>query len=186
MDIIVIILIALGLSMDSFAVSVTNGLIINNLNIKKMFAISFSLAIFQALMPLLGWFAGIKTAKYIDNYDHWIAFILLSVIGIKMIYEGMLKKGEEEKNNLKLLTLLTQSFATSIDAFAAGISFAMLEMSIIFPVVIIGIITLAASMTGLNIGKYWGNKLGKTAEIAGGIVLLAIGTKILIEHLFFH
>jgi len=185
MDIISIILIAIGLSMDSFAVSVTNGLTIRDLNVKRIITISFSLAIFQALMPLIGWFAGIGIEKYIKEFDHWIAFLLLSFIGVKMIYEGLKKKDIEKDTELKILVLIGQSFATSIDAFAVGISFAFLNLSIITPVLIIGLITFIVSIIGLQLGKYFGKRIRKSAEIIGGIVLLGIGFKILIEHLYF-
>jgi putative Mn2+ efflux pump MntP len=185
MDTLSIILIAIGLSMDSFAVSVTNGLTIRDLNVKRVLLISFSLAIFQAVMPLIGWFAGIGIEQYITEFDHWIAFVLLSFIGIKMIYEGLQKNGKEKDSELKILTLIGQSFATSIDAFAVGISFAFLNISIITPVFIIGFVTFIFSLIGLQLGKYFGKKIGKSVEVFGGIVLLGIGFKILIEHLYF-
>ncbi|NOX48329.1 MAG: manganese efflux pump [Chlorobi bacterium] len=185
MDTLSIILVAIGLSMDSFAVSVTNGLTIRDLNAKRVLLISFSLAVFQAVMPLIGWFAGIGIEQYITEFDHWIAFVLLSFIGIKMIYEGLQKNGKEKDSELKILTLIGQSFATSIDAFAVGISFAFLDISIITPVFIIGIITFLFSLTGLQLGKYFGKKIGKSVEVFGGVVLLGIGFKILIEHLYF-
>ncbi|MFC2097013.1 manganese efflux pump MntP family protein [Bacteroidota bacterium] len=185
MDIISIILVAIGLSMDSFAVSITNGLTIRKLNLKKILIIAFSLAIFQALMPLIGWFAGIGIEQYIKKLDHWIAFILLSFIGVKMIYEAVKKKDISKGSELKALTLIGQSFATSIDAFAIGISFALLNMAILTPILIIGIITLVFSLIGLHLGKYFGKRIGKSVEIFGGIVLICIGIKILIEHLFF-
>ena len=185
MDIISIILIAIGLSMDSFAVSVSNGLTITNLNVKRILTISFSLAIFQALMPLIGWFAGIGVEKYIKEFDHWIAFFLLSFIGVKMIYEGLQKNDEAKDAELKILTLIGQSIATSIDAFAIGISFAILNLSIVTPVLIIGLITFIVSIIGIQIGKYFGKRIGKSVEIFGGIVLFGIGLKILIEHLYF-
>ncbi len=180
-----IILLAIGLSMDSFAVSITNGLTIRELNVKRILTISFSLAIFQALMPLVGWFAGIGIEKYIKELDHWIAFILLSFIGVKMIYEGVKKNDIAKDSELKILTLIGQSFATSIDAFAVGISFALLDVSIVTPILIIGIITFGVSLIGLQLGKYFGKRIGKTVEIFGGIVLIGIGIKILIEHLYF-
>jgi putative Mn2+ efflux pump MntP len=186
MDIISIILISIGLSMDSFAVSITNGLTIRDLNAKRILTISFSLALFQALMPLIGWFAGIGIEQYIKGFDHWIAFLLLSFIGIKMIYEGLKKNEMSKDEELKLLTLIGQSFATSIDAFVVGISFAFLNLSIITPVLIIGLITFGVSLIGLQLGKYLGKRIGKSVEILGGIVLISIGTKILIEHLYFH
>ena len=185
MDTTLIILLAIGLSMDSFAVSITNGLTIRELNVKRILTISFSLAIFQALMPLVGWFAGIGIEKYIKELDHWIAFILLSFIGVKMIYEGVKKNNIAKDSELKILTLIGQSIATSIDAFAVGISFALLDVSIVTPILIIGIITFGVSLIGLQLGKYFGKRIGKTVEIFGGIVLIGIGIKILIEHLYF-
>jgi len=183
MDLYVIILIAVGLSMDSFAVSVSNGLIIKDLNLKKVLLIAFSLAFFQALMPLIGWFAGIGVEKYIKEFDHWIAFIFLSFIGIKMIIDGSGKDKNSKISKLSFLTLLAQSLATSIDALIIGISFALLNLPIIKPVIIIGIITFLASILGLQLGKYVGKKVGKYIGIVGGLVLIGIGVKILIEHL---
>ena len=171
--------------MDSFAVSIANGLTIKELNAKRILLISFSLAIFQALMPLVGWFAGIGIEKYIKKIDHWIAFALLAIIGLKMIYEGIRKNDIIKDSELKILTLIGQSFSTSVDAFVVGISFAFLNVSIVLPVLIIGIITLAFSLIGLQLGKYFGKRLGKKVEIFGGIVLIGIGIKILIEHLYF-
>jgi putative Mn2+ efflux pump MntP len=185
MGIITILLIAIGLSMDSFAVSVSNGLTIRDLDIRKMILIAFSLAIFQALMPLFGWLAGVGVENYIKEFDHWIAFILLSFIGGKMIYEGIFKKDSLKNSKLKIATLLGQSLATSIDAFAIGISFAFLDIEILFPVIIIGVITFIASIIGLYIGKYFGDKFGSSLEIFGGVVLVGIGLKILIEHIYF-
>ena len=185
MDIISIVLIAIGLSMDSFAVSVTNGLTIKPLNRKEMLIISFSLAIFQGVMPLIGWFAGIGFEKYIKEFDHWIAFLLLSFIGLKMIYDGLTKDDTEKKSKLKISLVIVQSFATSIDAFAVGISFAFLSLSIIIPVLIIGVVTFLASITGLQIGKKFGKGTGGYVELLGGVVLIGIGVKILIEHLYF-
>ena len=185
METISIILIAIGLSMDSFAVSVTNGLTITNLTIRKILTISFSLALFQGLMPLLGWYAGMGIEKYIQEIDHWVAFILLGIIGIKMIYEGLIKSDNANVSEINLITLLAQSLSTSIDAFVVGISFAFLAWPIVKPVVIIGSTTLVFSLIGLQVGKYLGRRVGKSATIIGGIVLIGIGTKILIEHLYF-
>lgn len=185
MDTISIILIAIGLSMDSFAVSVANGLAIRDLNVKRILTISFLLALFHALMPLIGWFAGIGIERYIREFDHWVAFLLLSLIGVKMMYEGFKKNGITRDSELKILTLIGQSFATSIDAFAIGISFALLNLSIVTPVLIIGLITFIVSIIGLQLGKYFGKRIGKFIEIFGGVILLGIGIKILIEHLYF-
>lgn len=182
---IAIILIAIGLSMDSFAVSVTNGLTVTDLTLKRKLTISFSLAIFQGLMPLLGWYAGMGVEKYIQEIDHWIAFILLGIIGIKMICDGLNKSVNAKVSELSPFTLLAQSLSTSIDAFVIGISFALLGWAIIKPVLIIGITTLIFSLIGLQVGKYLGKKVGKSATIVGGLVLIGIGIKILIEHLYF-
>lgn len=185
MDFLTILLIAIGLSMDSFAVSIANGLSLNNLSAKKSILIASSLAIFQAGMPLLGWLAGIGVEKYIREIDHWTAFLLLSIIGAKMLYEAINDNDEEKIKELKFSSLIAQSIATSIDAFAVGISFAFLNTSIMFPVFMIGIVTFGFSLLGLKIGKLFGNKLGKSVEFLGGIVLIGIGVKILIEHLYF-
>jgi putative Mn2+ efflux pump MntP len=183
MDIFSIILIAIGLSMDSFAVAISNGLTIKNLNKKKALLIAISLAVFQALMPLIGWFAGMSIEKYIEAFDHWIAFGLLLFIGGKMIFEAFINKGESIGKELKFITLIGQSIATSIDALAVGISFAILKMEIIIPVIIIGVVTFIFSLLGLQLGSYLGKKLGKYVEIFGGIVLIGIGVKILLEHM---
>lgn len=185
MDIITIVVIAIGLSMDSFAVSITNGLTIRGLNLKKKIFISSTLSIFQALMPLLGWLIGSGYKNYIEVIDHWLAFLLLLFIGLKMVYEGIKKNNASEKSHLNLTILLGQSFATSIDAFAVGISFAFLNLSITVPILIIGIITLIISFIGLSLGKFLGVKFGKSSEIFGGLVLIGIGIKVLLEHLYF-
>ena len=185
MDILIILLIALGLSIDSFAVSVANGLSIKNISLIDKFKIASSLSIFQALMPLIGWYAGIGISEYIKTFDHWIAFVLLVFIGFKMIYESFSKNELTENNTIKTSTLIAQSIATSIDAFAVGISFALLNIEIMIPVIIIGIVTFFASIIGLQLGKYIGIRFGKYIEVFGGLVLIGIGVKILIEHIYF-
>ena len=136
-------------------------------------------------MPLLGWYSGIGIEKYIKEIDHWVAFILLGIIGIKMLYEGFSQSEDSKVSELSSITLLAQSISTSIDAFVVGISFALLGWSIIKPIIIIGITTLIFSLIGLYVGKILGKKAGKSATIIGGLVLIGIGAKILIEHLFF-
>ena len=185
MEIISIILIAIGLSMDSFAVSVSNGLIINQLNVRKALTISFTFAIFQGVMPVVGWFIGIGIERYIKEIDHWVAFILLCIIGFKMLYDSRKPNDEIKVFTLKPIVLIAQSISTSIDAFVVGVGFALLGWAILTPALIIFITTLIFSLIGLQIGKYIGNKVGKSAIIIGGIVLIFIGTKILIEHLYF-
>lgn len=184
LDTTTIILIAIGLSMDSFAVSITNGLVLRRISTKSYILIPFSFAIFQALMPLAGWYAGVGIEKYIREIDHWLAFGLLSAIGIKMIYEGAKKSGKISTNSeIKIPVLIGQSIATSIDAFIVGISIALLNYEIIKPVLIIGSTTLLFSFAGLRLGKYFGKIIGKKIEILGGVALIGIGLKILIEHL---
>lgn len=185
MDTLSIIFIAIGLSMDSFAVSIANGLTIRDLNAKKKFIISFMMTIFHALMISIGWFAGIGIEKYIKDFDHWVAFILLLFIGLKMIYESIKNKDNEKKMEFNISVILGQSFATSIDALAVGISFAFLSLSIFAPVLIIGFVIFVFSLIGLQLGKIVGKRIRKGVEILGGLVLIGIGFKILIEHLFF-
>ena len=182
MDVFSIIFIAIGLSMDSFAVSISNGLTIKNLDKKKILIIASSLAFFQAIMPFIGWFAGIKVEKYIKEFDHWIAFSLLLFIGVKMIIEAF-SEDEDKKSELNFIRLIGQSIATSIDALAVGISFAILKMEILMPVIIIGVVTFMFSILGLQLGNYFGKKFGKYVEIFGGMVLIGIGVKILLEHI---
>ncbi|NTW24191.1 MAG: manganese efflux pump [Lentimicrobium sp.] len=193
MEIVTLILLALGLSFDSFAVSVSSGLMLPSIRFYKACIIAFSLAFFQALMPLMGWFAGISIRNYLLSSDHWIAFGLLSILGFKMIYESL--KPEEQRNSFNPLdpvVLLTMSLATSIDALIVGVSFAFIEtpdtplwLAILLPVIIIGSITYIMSMLGILFGKKAGNKLGKRMEMLGGIILIGIGLKILLEHLWF-
>jgi len=193
MEIVTLFLLALGLSFDSFAVSVSSGLMLPAIRFYKACIIAFSLAFFQAVMPLLGWFAGVTIRDYLVNFDHWIAFGLLSALGIKMIFESL--KPEERRNGFNPLdpvVLLTMSLATSIDALIVGVSFAFIEtpdtplwLAILLPVIIIGGITFLMSMLGILFGKKAGSKLGKRMEMLGGIILIGIGFKILLEHLWF-
>ena len=178
-----ILFIAIGLSMDSFAVSLTNGLTIKNLNAYRIFIIAFSFAFFQTLMPFLGWLAGCSIEQYIKDFDHWIAFGLLTFIGSKMILEALKHKKYCPKKSLNPVTLIMQSFATSIDALAVGISLGLLNISIVRPLIIIGTTTFVFSVFGILIGKYVSKKMKNSVEIIGGTILIAIGVKILVEHL---
>jgi putative Mn2+ efflux pump MntP len=186
LDVITIIGIAIGLSMDALAVSVANGFSIKELKIRHAVRIAFFFGFFQAIMPLVGWTAGITIRSYIQEYDHWIAFGLLLLIGMKMIWESRsFNTNDDRKNCLHFPTLLVLSIATSIDALAVGISFAMLELKILVPVIIIGAITFVNCFIGAQIGNRVGNLIENKLEIIGGVVLIVIGTKILIEHLVF-
>lgn len=187
--IITAIILGIGLAMDAFAVSITNGLCAGRFKPRHALADGLTFGLFQAAMPLIGFFLGLSFMKYIEVIDHWIAFILLGGIGANMI-RGALKKEEEEEctSPFTLKNLLVQGVATSIDALAVGIGFST-ELSgyndAFLTVGIIGICTFAISTAGVYIGKLFGGLLKEKAQILGGLILIGIGAKILIEHLFF-
>lgn len=185
MDFLTLIGIAVGLSMDALAVSVANGFMIKQLRARHAFRIAFFFGLFQALMPLIGWAAGITFSQYIKTFDHWIAFGLLILVGGRMIWESVSssRKDEAVKNCLHFPTLLLLSIATSIDALAVGVSFAFLDITIWLPILVIGLITFVICFIGVNIGSRLGPVFGNKLGIIGGIVLIGIGIKILIEHL---
>lgn len=181
-----IILIALGLSMDSLAVSITCGMILKRFQIKHILRISLFMGLFQGIMPLIGYMAGISFQKYIESFDHWIAFGLLTYLGGKMLYEGICSKDEDAKSidPTKAVTLLGLAIATSIDALAVGLSFALLKIEVIEPVIIIGFTTFLLSFIGAAFSSKFGHRINLKMEIIGGIILIGIGIKILVEHLF--
>jgi len=182
MDFISILILAIGLSMDSFAVSLASGIGITDLSKKDASKIALTLGFFQGMMPVAGWAVGMSFSKYIVDYDHWIAFFILVFLGVKMIVEGIKDTDCSNTNPLKLSTLLSMSIATSIDALAVGVSIAFLKQDIIFPSIVIGAVTVLFSVLGLYSGKALGCKFKSYAEITGGLILIGIGTKILIEH----
>lgn len=178
------ILIALGLSMDAFAVSVSEGIVLKKGRVKNALKLAISFGSFQAIMPVVGWLAGLGLKQYIVAFDHWIAFALLVLIGIKMIYESAKECGlERAEPELRLHRLFLLSIATSIDALAVGISFSFLNIDIITPIIIIAAITFVNSFVGYLLGERIGTMFGSRVGIAGGIILIGIGAKILIEHL---
>jgi putative Mn2+ efflux pump MntP len=184
MSLVTTLLIAVGLAMDAFAVSLGVGTMGRSNNPRSIFRLSFHFGIFQALMPILGWLAGTTINQYIRSFDHWIAFILLGYVGGKMIYEGI--KGEKDEyasdpSRGKMLVIL--AVATSIDALAVGLSLAMLEVPVVQPAIIIGVITFGLSLLGLLLGGRLGEKFGKRVEILGGLILIGIGLRILVTHL---
>ncbi len=184
MDILTMVLIAIGLAMDSLAVSITSGLAMRELKISKALKIAILFGLFQALMPVVGWLAGLSLTDLISSIDHWIAFALLSLIGCKMIYESVRLESREkviDPTNVYLLLML--SIATSIDALAVGITFAFLEVSIVTPIIIIGVVTFLLSLLGVFVGNKFGHLFEKKIGIAGGLILIGIGIRILIEHL---
>jgi putative Mn2+ efflux pump MntP len=180
-----LVLIALGLSMDAFAVSLCRGFSMTKLNLRNTAVIALFFGGFQAIMPLMGWLLGRQFEGYITNIDHWIAFVLLSFIGGKMIYEVLKKDAcpDEDGDALKIKQLLLLAIATSIDALAVGITFAFLKVSILPAASLIGVITYVLTFAGVCIGHQFGSRLKSKAELAGGIVLILIGLKILLEHL---
>jgi len=181
-----VIFLAIGLSFDSFAVSVCSGLNVPHIRFFQATKIAISLAAFQAVMPLIGWMIGNSIKDYIEPVDHWIAFGLLSLIGGKMIFESILGSEDREiQNPLLWKVILMLSFATSIDALAVGFSFATLLDKILLVVFVIGFVTFVASMLGILLGKKTGPRFNQYAEILGGAILIIIGLKILIEHLWF-
>jgi putative Mn2+ efflux pump MntP len=181
----VIILVALGLSMDAFAVSVCIGLAAEKASVKKALIVGLYFGVFQALMPLIGYFLGTQFADKITAFDHWIAFGLLCFIGGKMIVESFRKKEESFSGEPSLApaAMLPLAIATSIDALAVGVTFAFLQIDIVTAALEIGLITLVLSMAGVKIGNAFGTKLKSKAEIVGGAILILIGVKILFEHL---
>lgn len=185
MDLITAFFIALGLAMDAFAVSVASGLAMKNVRARHALRISLSFGLFQAFMPVAGWLAGLALRDYITRIDHWLAFGILGFIGSKMIYESaVIEKTEKRTDVLDTRVLLGLSIATSIDALAVGVTFAFLNIIIVTPVIIIGVVTFLMSYGGVCIGKTFGGFSGKKIEVLGGLILIAIGLKILLEHLY--
>lgn len=184
MSLVELFLIGLSLSMDAFAVSICKGLSVGEIKPKHMILAGAWFGGFQALMPLIGYFLGSTFEQYVTNYDHWVAFALLAVIGGSMIKESK-DKDSDQNASFAFMTMLVLAVATSIDALAVGITFAFLKVNIIVAVSIIGVTTFVCSAAGIKIGSVFGIKYKSKAELFGGIVLIALGTKILIEHLFF-
>ena len=186
MSIIEIALIGGGLAMDAFAVSISKGLAMRRMNYKKAIIIAAFFGVFQALMPALGYVLGTTFANKIAAIDHWIAFILLALIGANMIKEALSSDDDEcQDDSLRLGDLIMLSIATSIDALAVGITFAFFNVSLLLSVSMIGIITFIICVIGVKVGNVFGEKYKSKAELAGGLILIVMGAKILIDHLFF-
>jgi putative Mn2+ efflux pump MntP len=183
-----IVLIAIGLSMDAFAVSISLGLSVKRLKPKNVLIPGLFIGFFQAFMPVVGYFTGSRFANKIQHLDHWIAFALLGFIGGKMIFESLSKKKAPEKskgNAFQFTKLLVLAIATSIDALAIGITFAVLQVNVFNAAIIIGLITFLIAMAGVKIGNIFGVKYKSKAEFMGGAILIIMGIKIVIEHMFF-
>ncbi|MFA7359638.1 MAG: manganese efflux pump MntP family protein [Candidatus Kapaibacterium sp.] len=184
MSFVEIVLIAIGLAMDAFAVSVGAGTLSVMNDRRSALRLSFHFGLFQFFMPVIGWFLGTSVRHYVESIDHWVAFVLLAYIGIKMIHESIQKEDSRKENPSKGRNLVILSLATSIDALAVGFTFALLSVNIWYASATIGIITAALCAGGVWVGSRLGMRLGKIMEVVGGIILMVIGTKILIEHLY--
>lgn len=186
MSLIELLLLALGLSMDAVAVSICKGLSMNKLSVKNMVIVGAWFGGFQALMPLIGYFLGTSFREYIETLSHWIAFILLAAIGINMIREALKRKKDEGADedtecSLSVKAMFLMAVATSIDALAVGVTFAFLQVNIVPAIVTIGVMTFVLSMAGVKLGNVFGAKFQAPAEIIGGVILCALGVKILLE-----
>lgn len=178
-------LIALGVSADAFAVALGKGLHMRQLNYRHAAIIAVTFALFQVVMPLLGWFIGTQFQQFITEVDHWVAFALLALIGGKMLWDAI-RGGEdddEDDDRLRVRQLLLLALATSIDALAVGVSFAFLDVSIVQALIVIGITTLVLTFVGVLVGHRAGLRFRGPAEIVGGVILILIGVKILFDHL---
>lgn len=186
MELITIIVIAIGLAMDAFVVSIVSGSAYKQLHVKHALRMALFFGAFQAFMPLIGSLAGLGLKDYIADYDHWVAFALLAAVGGKMIYESFkIKSIEDNPDPSNIFVLLVLSIATSIDALAIGITLSLIISSVTLAVIIIGLITFALSYAGVLIGKEFGHFFENRIEALGGLVLIGIGIKILCEHLLF-
>lgn len=174
---------AVGLAMDAVAVAIASGLSVKTLRLRDALKMAAFFGVFQALMPLGGYLLGAMLADVLGAYDHWIAFVLLSGLGIKLILDSRNAAEEKFSSPFRTNKLLILAIATSLDAFAVGISFSLLEVSLAETVIVIGMVTFLLSLTAVWFGARLGKSMAKRAEIFGGIVLILIGSKILIEHL---
>jgi putative Mn2+ efflux pump MntP len=182
MSLLEILLLGVSLSMDAFAVSICQGLTLKSFSLKHVLVIGLWYGGFQFLMPVIGFFLSARCAGMIESFDHWIAFGLLFLIGVNMIREALSNEEESLTSSLAFLTMLKLAIATSIDALAVGVSLSLLQDTIVLPALLIGLTTFTISAVGVSFGKYIGEKFSSKAEIAGGIVLILLGVKILLEH----
>ena len=184
MSLLTLFITAVGLSMDAFAVSICKGLAMKKLSMKKALVIGLWFGGFQALMPTIGYLLGTRFESYVTGIDHWIAFVLLALIGANMIKEALSGEAEEADDSIGVKIMFLLAVATSIDALAVGVTYAFLQVRIIPAVTFIGVTTFVLSIAGVKIGNVFGLKYKSKAEIAGGVILILMGLKILVEHLF--
>lgn len=185
MTFVELLIIAVGLAMDAFAVSICKGLSVRKIRPRRAFSTAMWFGGFQALMPLIGYFVGISFADFVTDVDHWIAFVLLALIGSNMVKESREKDEVEACPDFSFRKMLALAVATSIDALAVGVTFAFLKINIWTAALVIGVTTAAISGAGLKIGNIFGSRYKSKAELVGGIILIAMGARILVEHLFF-
>lgn len=178
-----ILLISIGLAMDAFAVSICKGLSLKTMSWKKAIIVGLYFGFFQALMPLIGYFLGATFESVVTKVDHWIAFILLGIIGINMLKEAFGNDEENQNDKVDFKTMIMLAIATSIDALAVGITFAFLKVNMVIATIMIGIVTFAICVIGVIIGNKFGDKYERKAEVVGGLILIFMGIKILLEHL---
>ena len=183
MTVLEILLIAIGLAMDAFAESICKGLSMKKMSWKKALVVGTYFGVFQGLMPVIGYFLGSTFESLVAKIDHWIAFGLLVFIGANMLKEAFANDSENCNDNVDFKTMVVLAIATSIDALAVGITFAFLQANVWFSTIIIGIVTFLISVIGVKIGSKFGNKYERKAETAGGLILIFMGIKILLEHL---
>ena len=183
MGVLELLLLSIGLAMDAFAVSICKGISMKKMNWKKAIIIGLYFGGFQALMPTLGYFLGTAFQSLITSVDHWIAFVLLGIIGGEMIKESFEIDSENQNDDVSFKTMIILAIATSIDALAVGITFAFLNVNLVLAVSLIGIITFILAVAGTKIGNRFGDKYEKKAEFVGGVILILLGVKILLEHL---
>lgn len=184
MSLITVVALAIGLGMDAMAVAVVVGMTVRTLTLRHFFRLSFHFGLFQFLMPIIGWFAGRQILDWIAPFDHWIALLLLTWIGGRMIRGDDEQKFDESVDPTRGLSLVFMSIATSIDALAVGLSLGALGAKIVGPSIIIGVVASLMTICGMLFGRRIGRNGGRTLEIIGGVILIAIGLKILVEHLF--
>ncbi len=184
MGLLEIIIMSIGLAMDAFSVSICKGLLVKKYKFKNSIIIGLYFGLFHMIMPIIGYFLGSSFEKFITSIDHWVAFILLFLIGSHMINESFSKKKEKEDGSTKFNSMFPLALATSIDSLAVGITIAFLRANIYLTSIIIGVVTFVFSMIGVKIGNTFGRKYEKKAKLFGGIILIIIGIKILIEHLY--
>jgi putative Mn2+ efflux pump MntP len=187
MSFVAVIGMAVGLAMDATAVAIATSLVLGRVDGRQVFRFAFHFGLFQAAMPVIGWLAGRGLREHIERWDHWVAFALLVFVGGKAIVDVFLEKDEEKKDvsdPTRGLSLIILSVATSIDAFAVGISLSLLQVTIWYPAAVIGLVTAILTVCGMLLGSQIGQRNGARVRVLGGLILIAIGVKILVEHLF--